>query len=328
MRKFSRRDIVSQTTSAAIFSLIGDAALAQGTSEWPTKPVRIISNFAPGGGTDNVTRPYLDKVSKTLGQQFIIENKSGASGAIGIEAAIKSPPDGYTFLATPSLSLAIVPHLRKVAFDVFKDLAPVTMHADGMMLIAVHPSLPVNSVPELVAYAKANPGKLGWGTAGVGSTGHILCEVFKREAGNLDILHVPYRGTGEALTDFLAGVVHICADTAALAHVTSGKAKLLAVVGRNRRADYPNIPRLQEIYPTIDVPVWVALFAPAGTPTPIIAKLSAAFNEVSGHAETRAVLMNFAMAPNAGTPAELATLLRSDFERFGRIIREFNIRAE
>ena len=327
MRNLTRRDLVRQAGSAALIAAGGTAALAQGAGDWPSKPVRIISNFAPGGGTDLATRPYLDRVSKIIGQQVVIENKGGASGAIGIEAAIKSPPDGYTFLATPSLSVVIVPHLRKVSFDVFKDLAPVTMQTDSMMLVAVHPSLPVNSVPELVAYGKANPGKLTWGTAGVGSTGHILCETFKREAG-VDILHVPYRGTAEALTDFLAGVVHINGDPPALAHVPSGKAKLLAVVSRERRPDYPDIPRLQEIYPSINVTVWFSIFAPAGTPAPIIAKLAAAFNQVAGDADIRKALLGAAMVPNAGSPEELAALLRRDYDKYGRIIREHNIRVE
>jgi tripartite-type tricarboxylate transporter receptor subunit TctC len=327
MRRITRRDLVRQAGSAALITAGGAAALAQDAGSWPTKTVRIISNFAPGGGTDNATRPFLDKVSKALGQQIVIENRGGASGAIGIEAAIKSPPDGYTFLATPSLSLAIVPHIRQVSFDVFKDLAPVTMHADSMMLIAVHPSLPVNSLPELVAYAKANPGKVSWGTAGVGSTGHILSEVFKREAG-VDILHVPYRGTAEALNDFLAGVVQVNGDPPVLAHVQSGKAKLLAVVSRERRPDYPDVPRLQELYPTVNITVWFSLFAPAGTPEPIINKMAAAFNAAAGDPDIRKILLNFAMVPNPGTPAELAALLRADYDKYGRIIREFNIRAE
>lgn len=327
MRNVTRRDLVLHASSAALVAAGATSALAQGAADWPTKPIRIISNFGPGGGTDNATRPYLEKVAKILGQPLVIENRGGASGAIGIEAATKSPPDGYTFLATPSLSIAIVPNLRKVPFDVFKDITPVTMHADSMMLLAVHPSVPVNSVQDLVAYAKANPGKLSWGTAGVGSTGHILSEVFKREAG-VDIVHVPYRGTGEALTDFLAGVVQISGDPPVLAHAASGKAKLLAVVAPARRPDFPDTPRLQEIYPGINVTVWFALFAPAGTPQPIITKLASAFNTVSVDPEIKKILLNFAMIPNAGSPADLATLLRADHEKFGRIIRDFNIRAE
>ena len=151
-------------------------------------------------------RPFADRLSRSLGQQFVIENKGGASGALGIEAAVKSAADGYTFVATPALSVTILPNMRTLPFDVFKDLVPVSQFTDSTLLIALHPSIPATSIPELVAYAKKNPGKLSWGTAGFGSQGHMICEAFKLYAG-VDILHVPYRGGGESLTDFLAGVV-------------------------------------------------------------------------------------------------------------------------
>ena len=195
-------------------------ATAQGSGDWPNRAVRVIVNFGPGGSTDNAMRPFADRLSRTLGQQIVIENKGGASGAIGIEAAVKSAPDGYNFLATVSLSIVIVPHLRKTSYDPLKDLVPVTQFTDGTLLVAVHPSVPVNSVQELAAYAKQNPGKLSWGTAGVGSYGHLLCEAFKLEAG-VDILHVPYRGGGESLADFLAGVVQVHADPNTMPHVTA-----------------------------------------------------------------------------------------------------------
>ena len=171
----------------------------------------------------------------------MIENKGGASGAIGIEAAVKTPPDGYNFLVTSRSASSSCPHLRNTSYDPLKDLVPVTQFTDGTLLFAVHPSVPANSIQELVAYAKANPGKLSWGTAGIGSYGHLLFEAFKLQAG-VDILHVPYRGGGESLTDFLAGVFHIHADPNTMPHVTGGKAKLLAILDRKRRPDFPNVP--------------------------------------------------------------------------------------
>ena len=190
----------------AVAAMLAGNARAQGVGSWPNKPVRIIVNFAPGGSTDNAMRPFADRLSRALGQQFIIDNKGGASGALGVEATIKSPADGYTFLATPVLTVAILPHVRKTPFDTFKDLVPVSGFTDSTLLIAVHPSVPANSVAELVAYAKANPGKLSWGTAGIGSQGHMICEALKLAAG-VDILHVPYRGGGESLSDFLSGEI-------------------------------------------------------------------------------------------------------------------------
>jgi tripartite-type tricarboxylate transporter receptor subunit TctC len=240
---------------------------------------------------------------------------------------MKAAPDGYTFLATPSLSVVILPHLRKVPYDPLKDLVPVTQFAEGTLLVATHPSVPANSVQELAAYAKANPGKLSWGTPGVGSYGHLICETFKAEAG-VDILHVPYRATGEALADFLAGVVQIHADPVTLPHVSAGKAKLLAVLGRDRRPDFPNVPLLKEVYPALDFRVWFAVFAPPGTPPAIVSGMSQAMNKVAGDPELKQNFFNIALTPNAGTPQELATLLHNDFERYGKIVRQFNISAQ
>jgi tripartite-type tricarboxylate transporter receptor subunit TctC len=327
MQFITRRELICRSGSAALLAAGSVGAQAQGSTDWPTKPVRIIVNYAPGGGADNSTRPFADRLSRTVGQQFVIDNKGGASGALGIEAAIKSTPDGYTFLATPSLSVVILPHLRKVSYDPLKDLVPVTQFAEGTLLVAVHPSVPANSVQELAAYAKANPGKLSWGTPGVGTYGHLICETFKAEAG-VDILHVPYRATGEALADFLAGVVQIHSDPVTLPHVAAGKAKLLAVLDRVRRPDFPNVPLLKEIYPALDFRVWFAIFAPSGTPPSIVGRMSQDMNKVARDPELRQNLFNLALTPNAGTPEELAVLLRSDHERYGKIVRQFNISAQ
>ncbi len=327
MQFITRRELICGSGSAAFLAAGSVGAQAQGTTDWPTRPVRLIVNYAPGGGADNSTRPFADRLSRTVGQQFFIDNKGGASGAIGIEAAIKSTPDGYTFLATPSLSVVILPHLRKVAYDPVKDLVPVTQYAEGTLLVAVHPSVPAKSVQELVAYAKANPGKLSWGTPGVGSYGHLICETFKAEAG-VDILHVPYRATGEVMTDFLAGVVQIHADPVTLPHVAAGKARLLAVLDRVRRPDYPDVPLLKEIYPALDFRVWFGVFAPPGTPPSIVGRMSQEMNKVARDPELKQHLFNLALTPNAGTPEELAALLRSDYERYGKIVRQFNISAQ
>src|SRR5258708_2575744 len=164
-------------SAAALLALawLSTAATAQGAADWPNRTVRLIANFGPGGSIDNSLRPFADRLSRMLGQQFVIDNRGGASGALGLEAAIKSPPDGYTFVGTPSLSVVVLPHLRKTPYDPLKDLVPVTQFTDGTLLFAVHPSLPVNSLPELVAYAKANPGKLSWVTAGLCSYVQLLC---------------------------------------------------------------------------------------------------------------------------------------------------------
>jgi tripartite-type tricarboxylate transporter receptor subunit TctC len=327
--------LANSTRRAAIGLLSGAIAvagalpaLAQGAADWPNKTVRIIVNFGPGGSADNTMRPFADRLTKALGQQFVIENRGGASGALGLEAMAKSPPDGYTFALTPALSVVILPHLRKTPYDPLKDLVPVARVTDGTLLFAVHPSVPANDMQEFVAYGKKNPGKLSWGTAGVGSYGHIMAEVFKRESG-IDLLHVPYRGGGESLADFLAGVVQIHADPNTMPHVSAGKAKLLAVLDRDRLPDYPNVPTLKEIYPSMDFLVWFALYAPVGTPKAIIDKMASEIKKVSdANPDLKPLLAKSALSPSPSTPEELAALTAKDHDRFGKIIRELNIKAE
>ena len=332
MQSATRRSVIRQTAAAALLAFGCTGANAQGTAaqsagDWPNKPIRFIVNFAPGGGSDNATRPFTGRLSQALGQQVIIENRGGASGAIGAEAVVKAAPDGYTFLATPSLTVVIVPHLRKLSFDPLKDLAPVTNFTEGALLVATHPSVPGTTIQELVAHAKANPGKLSWATPGVGSYGHLISETFKAHAG-VDILHVPYRATGEVMGDFLSGVVQIQADPVTLPHVAKGGAKLLAVLGRERRPDYPNVPMLKEIYPEIDFIVWFGIFAPIGTPAPIVARLAQEMNKIAADPELKKQHFQLALTPVADTPEQTAALLKSDYEKYGKIIKQFNIKAE
>lgn len=313
---------------AALMCLTGhsNSPAAQAT-DWPNKTVRIIVNFGPGGSADNSMRPYIEGLQKAFGQQFILEHRGGASGALGIEAAVKSPPDGYTFVITPALSVVILPHLRKVPYDPLTDLVPVTQLTDGTLLLAVHPSVPVKSVQELVEWGKKNPGKLSWGTAGVGSLGHIFSETFKIATG-LEILHVPYRGGGESLADFLAGVVQLHADPNTLPHVTAGKVRLLAVLDRERLAEFPDVPIIKEIYPELDYLAWFGIYGPKGTPQAIVEKFAAEMNRLARQPEIKTVLRKAALSPNPGKPAELAELTRKDHARFGELIRRLNIKAE
>jgi len=321
------RQTAAAIAAALVLTSSCGQVFAQGAESWPNKPVRIIVNFAPGGSADNSIRPFSERLTKMIGQPFTLEHRGGASGAIGLEAVAKAAPDGYTFGVTPALSVIILPHLRKIAYDPLKDLAPVTQFTDGTLLFAVHPSVPADNMAEFVAHAKKNPGKLSWGTAGVGSYGHIMSEVFKLEAG-VDILHVPYRGGGESLADFLAGVVQVHADPNTMPHVAAGKSKLFAVLDRNRLPDFPNVPTLKEIYPAMDFLAWFALYAPAGTPKPIIDKMAAEMNKVARDPELKPLLAKSALAPNPGTPAELAALTAKDHARFGALIQKLGIKAE
>ncbi|MFM9943552.1 MAG: Bug family tripartite tricarboxylate transporter substrate binding protein [Hyphomicrobiaceae bacterium] len=311
----------------AIVSGLVTQASAQGAGDWPNKTVRIIVNFGPGGSADNSMRPYAERLSKALGQQFVIENRGGASGALGLEAVVKAAPDGYTFGFTPSLSLVILPHLRKTPYDPLKDLVPVSIVTDGTLLFALHPSIPVKSVPEFVDYAKKNPGKLSWGTAGVGSFGHIMAESMKLHAG-LDILHVPYRGGGESLADFLAGVHQIHADPNTMPHVAAGKANLLAVLDRKRHPDYPNVPLLKEIIPEMDYIVWFGLVAPPGTPPAIAKKFAEEIAKISKEPALEPILRKAALAPFGSTPEEMTESIKKDHAKFGTLINKLGIKAE
>ena len=321
-----------RSLAAALAVCLGVAGSTGATAQdaakdWPSKPVRVIINFAVGGATDSTMRAFGERVTKLLGQQIVIENRGGASGTIGAEAVTKSPPDGYTYLVTSSQTLVIVPNLRKVSYDPLKDFKPVTQYADATLLIAVHPSLPVTSIEELVAYGKANPGKLVWGTAGIGSYGHILSEGFKTRVG-IDILHVPYRGGGDSLTDFLAGVFQIHADPNTVPHIHQGKARLLAVLDRQRRPDFPDVRVLREIYPELDFAVWFSMLAPAGTPDAIIDKMAGAMNEAAREPELKDIVFKLGASANPGTPAEMAELMKKDHARFAELIRQNNIKAD
>ena len=326
MHTITRRTVIGGSASAALVVAGTVGVDAQGT-DWPNKPVRLTVNYGPGGGSDNATRPFAERLSRLLGQQFVIENKGGASGAIGTEGIIRSTPDGYSLLATPSLTMVILPHLRKLSFDPLKDLVPISSFGEGTLLVAVNASVPVNSIQELVTYAKKNPGKLSWGTPGVGTYGHLICETFKKEAG-VDILHVPYRSTGDVMSDFLSNVVQIHADPVTLPHVATGKAKLLAVLGRQRRPDYPNVPMLKEIYPEIDFVVWFGIFAPIGTPPAIVAKMNEAMSKVANEPDLKDLLHQIALTPTPSTPESTAALLKADHARYGKLIKQFDIRAE
>lgn len=300
---------------------------AHAQAQWPTRPVRIVVVAAPGGSVDNATRPYLEPLSKALGQQVVIENRGGASGAIGAEFVAKSPPDGYTFVAMSSSTSAILPNLRKLAFDTFKDLTPVTNHADAAQLLSVNATIPVNTVAELVAYGKANPGKINFGNVGLGTASHLFSEQFAKAAG-FQITQVSYRGGSESLADFLAGVTHMYVDPNAMPHIKAGKVKLLAVMDRERHPEFPNVPTLQELYPECDAVWWFGLFAPAGTPEPIVTRLSEAMAKIAEMPEVRQQLANVSLRPRSATPAQTLALQQRDHDRFGKLARELNLRLD
>lgn len=296
-------------------------------TDWPAKPARIIVVAAPGGSLDNATRPLVEHLTKGLGQQFVVENRGGASGAIGAELAAKAAPDGYTFVVMSSSTAAILPNLRKLSIDMQKDLAPVSYFIDGTQLLTLHPSIPAGSLAELVSYAKQNPGKINFGNPGQGTAAHLFSELFARAAG-ITLTQVAYRGAGEALPDFLSGVTQLYLDPNAMPHVKSGKVKLLAVFDAERHPEFPNIPTLREIYPELDDVWWFGLFAPAGTPEPIVRRMAQEINRIAKTDEYKAQVARVSLRPKAGTPEDLAAILKKDTERFGKLARDLKLSME
>lgn len=316
-------------TLLATLALFGSVATAsaQDAATWPTKSVRIIVPFGAGGPADNLARVLGEHLTKALGQPFVIENRGGASGALGLETLKRAAPDGYTFGLTPSFSLAILPHLRPVPYDPFKDFVAVAAPAYGTLVLAVHPSLPVKSVQELIEYARKNPDKLNWGSAGVGSFGHIVSEYVKQVA-NLNILHVPYRGSSDSVRDFLAGVHQINGDPTLLPHAAKGTARLLAVIDRARHPDFPDVPVLKEIMPELDFVLWFGILAPAGTPEPIARKLEAALAKIAGDKSLEPGLRKIALSLHPGSGKELTEFIKRDYARFGDLIKKRDIKAK
>ena len=271
-------------TALILLGVTATAALAQGT-KWPERPVRVIVPFAAGGPNDVVARLWVDRLTLALGQQFIVDNRGGASGMIGSEAAARAAPDGYTLLLASSSTLGLVPVVAKVNFDPLKDFTPMARVGDLIQGLAVNPTLKATNVAELVALAKATPGKIAWGTPGSGTGSHLMVVNFNRRA-EVDILHVPYRGSADVLNDLIAGHVQVMSDIVVLPHVRAGKLRLLAMVGDDRHPGFPDTPTLAEQgFPDITPTTFYGIYGPAGVSKDIVDKVNAAVSEIMKNPE-------------------------------------------
>lgn len=298
------------------------------TTNWPEKPVKLILPYAPGGATDAIARPWSEKLSQAFGQPFVVENRGGAGGMIGTEAAAKSAPDGYSLLLTPNAPLSVLPTLRQTPYDPIKGFAPVARVGDLVCGFVVHASLGIKSMAELIEYAKKNPGKLTYGSAGLGTATHLRIEMLKLKAG-IDILHVPYRGSADALNDLLPGTVHMMNEIVVLPHVKAGKLVLLNINFPTRHPDFPDVPTLTEAgIANSDVPVWYSLFAPAGTPAPIIQKLHAKVDEIAKTDDMIARMRAINVVVPPQTPEDMAKYLLEDTARNAELIKTANIKLE
>jgi tripartite-type tricarboxylate transporter receptor subunit TctC len=322
-----RRDFLKASGAAAIGGLSIAKARAQAVT-WPNKPVKLILPYAPGGATDLIGRPWADKLGQVLGQPFVIDNRGGAGGMIGSEIAARSPADGYTFLLTPNGPLTVLPGLRKLPYNPEKDFAPVGRVGDLVCGFVIHPVTGVKTFQEMVDHAKKNPGKLNFGSAGLGSSAHMRVEMLKYKAG-IDIVHVPYRGSADALNDLLPGNVQMMNEINVLPHVKAGKLTLLNINYPTRSPDFPDVPTLTELgYKNADVPVWFSIQAPAGTPQDIIAKFNAKVVEIAATDEMKRKMREISVNVPLQKPVEMAAFLTADIAANGEVIKAANVKLE
>jgi tripartite-type tricarboxylate transporter receptor subunit TctC len=317
--KLPRRQFLQLAGAAA-----GAAAFPQFASaiDYPTRPLRWIVGFPPGGGSDTVVRIMAQWLFERLGQPVVIENKPGASTNISIQAAISAPPDGYTLLFIAASAAVNVSLFENLPFNLLRDIAPVSGLIDFPLVMVVNPSVPVRTVPEFIAHAKAAPGKISMASFGTGSTSHVAGELLKTMTG-VNMIHVPYRGEAAALTDMMAGQVQVmfATLTGSLAHIRSGALRLLAVAGKTRSEFVPDAPTVSESVPGYEANSWCGVGVPRGTPAEIIARLNTEINAGLGDPAVKARLAAVATTPIFYTPAGFGAYVAGEIEKWGKVIK-------
>jgi tripartite-type tricarboxylate transporter receptor subunit TctC len=324
----SHRMLDAVGCALAAIAWVAQAGLAS-AADYPERPIRFMVGAAPGGGTDFMARLMGQKLTEAWGQPVVVDNRTGATGLIAMEVVAKAAPDGYT-LVVFNVGHMMSAHLaRKVGFNPVEDFAPVTLMSNAASILGVHPAVPVKTLREFVAYAKARPGKLSYASGGVGGVQHLGTELFKREAG-IDLVHVPYKGSGPGSLALVSGQVEMF-FTNALALIPlakSGKVTALAVTGRNRMTAAPDIPTFAEAgYPSVDVSLWQGVFAPAGTPSGIIDKLSATLTAKVRAPDVARQLEAQGAEPAGTTPAEFGRFIKQERERWLKVVRDAKISA-
>lgn len=298
--------------------------------DFPSRPLRIVVPFPPGGAGDMHSRLVAQRLATVLGQQVIVDNRAGASGNIGSDHVAKSPPDGHTILfATTNLAINHAAGAAKVPFNVLTDLQPVSMTLTSQNLIAVRPTLPVRTIAELVAFAKANPGKLSFGSSGIGSP-WLGMELLKTLAG-IDMVHVPYKGDAPAITDLMGGQIDLYATniSALDAHHRSGKVRGIAVTSRKRAASLPDVPTVDESgVPGYELESWFGFMVPAGTPRPIVERLNAALVQIIALPDVQKAMLDVGLTPATSTPEAYAARIRADVDKFSQIIKASGIKID
>jgi tripartite-type tricarboxylate transporter receptor subunit TctC len=330
--------ITIRTAVSPRFALMGlvmaGAALVSGVAAaqaYPAKPVRIIVGVPPGGFTDAVARNVAQKLIEATGQQFLVENRTGASGMIAIDAALKSPPDGYTLLLSTNAEMTVNPHvLAKIPYDPFRDFTPIVPVAIAGLVIAANGGAGLNSLQDLVSAARAKPGVYSYASAGNGTVNHLAGEWFA-SAANIKMVHVPYKGGGPAAQDVVGGQIPlgVLAVSAVIPHLKTGRVKVLAVTSAKRPAFAPDLPTVAESgFPGFEVSLWAAFFGQPGIPREVVSRINAEVNRALGLSDVRERLHTIGAEALGGTPEDVSTLIRNDHARYGRVARENNIRAD
>jgi tripartite-type tricarboxylate transporter receptor subunit TctC len=324
--KLLRRQFLHLAAGAAVLPAVPRVAGAQ---SYPARSVRLIVAFAAGGPNDIVARLLGQWLAERLGQQFVVENRPGAGSTIGTETVVNAPPDGYTLLLVSPANAINATLYEKLTYNFIRDSAPVASIARAPSVLEVHPSVPVKSVPELIAYAKSNPGKLNMGSGGTGSTQHILGEQFKMMAG-VNLVHVPYRGAGPALIDLLGGQVQVMFDNvpSSIEYIRAGRLRALAVTTVTRSEALPDIPSLGDFVPGYEGSIWYGVVAPRATPAETIVKLNHAINAILADPNTRARLADLGGTAFPGSPSDFGKFIAEETEKWGKVVKASGAKPE
>lgn len=320
------------TTRRLLLGLAAGTALAGpagAQATWPNRSIRMISPFPPGGAADLLARALAEELTPVLGQSVVVENRTGAGGSVGTEAVVRSQPDGYTIVMGSTGPMSINPALLRLSYDPGRDLTPITAVAAVASVLVVHPSVNARTLPELLALARAEPGRLNYGSSGIGSAQHLFMELLKQQA-NVDIAHIPYRGTGPAMVDTVGGRLTMMFDTTptALPHIRDGRVRAIAVTSARRDPALPEVPAIGETVQGYEALGWYGILGPAGTAPAAVERLNRDVNALLANPGFRAKLATQGVEPMGGTPAEFAALIARDRARWTDVIRRGNIRVD
>jgi tripartite-type tricarboxylate transporter receptor subunit TctC len=322
--KLARRDFLRLTAGAAVLPVLPGIAQAEA---YPSKPVRIFIGFAPGSSSDIIVRLVAQRLSERLGQSFVVENRPGAGSTLATEAAVRAPPDGYTLMFCGSSNTITATLYENLKYDLVRDVAPVACLDRGPLVLVVHPSFPAKTVPEFISYAKANPGKISFGSAGIGTVAHLAPELFKMMAG-VDMVHVPYKGLAPAMTDLIGGRLQAIFATMppSIAHIKAGRLRALAVTSASRSAALPDLPAIGDFLPGYEATVFDGLGAPKNTPAEIVERLNKEINAALVDPGFTSHLADLGTVPTPMTSADFGKLLADETKKWAKVIRVANIK--